>query len=246
MEVSQNNQFKPKTEILKWDSDFFGFKVSRIIFVENTDLKENLKTLYANKSVLTYIFSKNKLDGDFLKNYNGNLVDIKIVFQKRTTNINIDSDSLKNIKVYKNNYSKERMYQLAFLSGEFSRFNTDSNLPRSKFEELYRLWVDNSISGKLASKVFVYIEERKIVGFTTLSIKDNFGEIGLIAVDKNYQGKSIGSKLIMKVEMYLYEKEIEYLRVSTQEANINAIKFYKKNNFKVIEKMFIYHFWKIK
>ena len=231
-------------KILKWDSKFFGFKVSRIDVSNSMELHKELANHYLDKSVLTYTFTKHKLKEDILYDYNGKLVDIKVLFEKKIMK-NSNKTPI-NIVEFKDEYSKERMYKLAFLSGEFSRFNTDSNLPRSKFEELYRLWIDNSISGKFASKVFVYIEENEIVGFTTLSIKDNFGEIGLIAVDKSYQGKSIGSKLIAKVEMCLFKKGIEYLRVPTQEANINAVKFYKRNDFNIIERTFIYHFWHIK
>lgn len=231
---------------LKWDSSFFGFKVSRIDLFNNADLREMLTANYSNKSLLNYVFTKHKLRKDILLDFSGSLGDTKIIFKKKITSMNIIENSLNSIEGFKYEYSKKKMYQLAFLSGKFSRFNTDPNISRNKFEELYKLWVDNSISGKFASKVFVYIEENEIIGFVTLSVKDGCGEIGLIAVDKNHQGKSIGSKLIAKVEMYLLEKGIENLKVPTQEANINAVKFYKKNNFKIIERTFIYHFWNIK
>lgn len=230
-------------ELLKWDSNFFGFVVSKIELFQKDPSRGYLQLQNKNNSTLTYIFTKHMLDEETLSLNGGFLADTKLIFEKRASTRFEDFDSLDVIKEYSTQFSKKRMYQLAFLSGQYSRFNLDPNLSKEKFEEMYRLWVDNSISGEFASKIFVYTFKKDIIGFITLSIKNGIGNIGLIAVDKSHQGKKIGSMLIKKVENYLFNKQTRILRVATQEKNSLAVSFYKKNSFVVTDKIFIYHFW---
>ena len=118
-------------KILTWDSDFFGFNVSRIDLCNTTDASTEEEETCHTQSVLTYLFSKQKLEEDTLLDYKGILVDRKLLFEKRITNFKISNNSLINIEEYGNKFAKKKMYQLAYLSGEFSRFNVDPNLSRT-------------------------------------------------------------------------------------------------------------------
>jgi len=229
-------------DILEWDSTFFGFKIGRIVLDKELDVQNSLFELEKKESVLTYVFSREPVEKSMLRRYNGELADTKVWFTK--TILDVDANfSDKSIVEDAKYLDKEKIYKLAYLSGNYSRFKLDSNIPRKKFEQMYKLWVDNSLSGNLASKVFVYLLSNEIVGFVTLAVKDGFGEIGLIAVAAEAQGKSIGSKLIHRVEVFLKQNGIEELRVPTQKENRQAMQFYKKNNFLVLEEILIYHFW---
>lgn len=70
--------------------------------------------------------------------------------------------------------------------------------------------------------IYVYILDEQIVGFVGLN--NNYVEG--IFVDVNNQHKGIGTALLDKIKEYK-----ESLTLSVYKKNVNAIKFYEKNNF---------------
>ena len=70
--------------------------------------------------------------------------------------------------------------------------------------------------------IYVYILDGKIVGFIGL----NNEYIEGIFIDINYQRRGIGTLLLNKVK-----EEKNSLKLSVYKKNINAIKFYEKNDF---------------
>lgn len=70
--------------------------------------------------------------------------------------------------------------------------------------------------------IYVYILDKQIVGFVGLN--NNYVEG--IFVDVNNQHKGIGTALLDKIKEYK-----ESLTLSVYKKNVNAIKFYEKNNF---------------
>ena len=141
-------------------------------------------------------------------------------------------------------HSYEELLDLAFLSGNLSRFKVDSNFSNNEFEKLYKEWVNNSINKKIAFKTFVKTVQKKVVGFITLGEKDaDTAKIGLIAVNEMFQGKRIASKLIKSCEIISKQNKYAGLEVSTQFSNNQAMAFYKKNDFEINKITYIYHLW---
>lgn len=218
---------------LEWDSDFFGLRIARLGVSEDFDenfLGETLKKEFD----LLYIHSPKKL-----LNFPILPIDEKITFSKKAEGNNLKNSE--NIKLYEGECNDE-LIQLAIQSGEFSRFYLDTKLS-GKFEKLYSLWMINSVKGVLADFIYVYQEGETILGFVTIRKYDDKLQIGLIATDFKSRGKGIGTKLLQKVEEVAVECQINEIVVVTQGANVNACNFYKKNNFSVCEKEYIYHFW---
>lgn len=71
-------------------------------------------------------------------------------------------------------------------------------------------------------EIYVYVIEKNIVGF--IGIDQNF--IEGIFVDINNQNNGIGTSLLDKIK-----ENKDYLTLSVYKKNVNAIKFYEKNNF---------------
>ena len=82
------------------------------------------------------------------------------------------------------------------------------------------------------SKLYVY-EEEKVIGF--IQLEEHFEIIDLIniAVDEEYHGKNIGTKLI---EYALSNTNAEKMMLEVRESNISAIKLYEKVGFKEINR----------
>ena len=220
---------------LKWDSDFFNINIGEIINPDTNFivLKENFDLIYLKRE-------KNceaKIEG-----YVNSFTETKVLFsklidQKREINQNVFSIS-------ETNFNIDDLYNLAFESGKMSRFNLDKKFGRTKFEELYVKWVDNSINKVFADDVFVYQENNKTLGFITYKIDEDFSTIGLIAVDSFSQGKGIGGKLIDAVENKLNSNGVFKLIIPTQLENTKACSFYEKKEYKICQTTVIKHYWK--
>lgn len=219
----------------KWDSDFFNLKIGEINFSDDEDFSN------VSNYDLLYIFS----DEDFglkIDGFTNSFSEQKVKFNKKLseiyqTNENVFSHS-------EIEYNIQEIYQLAFESGKHSRFLLDKNFGTEKFKELYRLWIDNSISKTFADDVLLYKNNQEIAGLLTYKTTDDSATVGLIAVSNEHQGKGIGGILLKHLETILYQKGITSLTIPTQFENKQACNFYSKQGYSIFENTFIKHFWK--
>lgn len=93
-------------------------------------------------------------------------------------------------------------------------------------------WLDTSAFGlndfeeqTKGEQIFVAIEERKVIGFISIWLEDNF--IHHLYVMENYKKKRVGSKLL---ETAIQEMKGR-IRLKCLEKNTSAIIFYKRHGF---------------
>jgi len=226
---------------LEWDSHFF----KRAIYQINLDTEQLPINLEIAEVLYVISSQEHKI---LLPGFVETFAENKVEFIKKlnTENQSIyKTDSI--CSFFDLNLSQEflnQLYQLAFISGNHSRFLLDKNFGRNSFEELYKKWIDNSISKEFADEVFIHMDDSKINGLITVSIKDHIGKIGLIAVDDHSQGRGIGTGLLKVIENYLMTKNVETLIIPTQLSNSKACNFYKKSGYEIISNLYIKHFWR--
>jgi dTDP-4-amino-4,6-dideoxy-D-galactose acyltransferase len=232
---------------LDWDSNFFGFPTARIDSdnMNPETLEEALDHLKLKTYKLIYLFTdpSDKEISESAKRLGGKLVDEKVTFGLKISEINTNSQHDTNIVSYPIKEPTIELIQLAIESGKYSRFKIDNGFSEGIFEKLYTQWITNSTLRLNADEVFVYTTGNKIRGMITFIEKEKIGSIGLIAVAPDTQGMGIGRKLVNKVIHQCYLKDINNLEVVTQSANKGASDFYKKIGFKILSIKNIYHFW---
>ena len=135
------------------------------------------------------------------------------------------------------------MINLAIESGICSRFKLDKNIDESKFNELYKLWIVNSVKKEIAAGVLIYEIDNKLAGLITFDKSQGVGKIGIIAVDKCYRRRSVGSFLLTAAEYYLYGAGCDKVTIVTQDCNTPACQLYKKNGYHVDGAEYVYHIW---
>lgn len=229
---------------LAWDSQFFGKKIGKLALFEenNLFLQDSLAKAYAEKYELIYVFTEKnrKISDEILQKFHGKLVDRKVIYTAKIGQLHTKNN--KPIEEFLQEKASQELYDLAYISGNYSRFKADKGFGIENFKHLYREWIDKSVSHEIAKKVFVY-SDKKIGGMVTLSIKGNTATIGLIAVDETLQGHGIGVSLIDACVEYCKSEKIQTLDVSTQMDNAQACRFYEKYGFEIKEVINIYHFW---
>ncbi|GGC81573.1 hypothetical protein GCM10011508_06100 [Flavobacterium lutivivi] len=222
--------------VKKWDSDFFNLKIGEVNFTDCKDCSN-----FADFDLL-YIVSDEDFDLQ-IDGFTNSFSEQKVKFHKKLSEIFQTNEN-----VYSHSeieYNIQELYQLAFESGKHSRFLLDKNLGTEKFKELYRLWIDNSISKTFADDVFLYKNNQEIAGLLTYKTTDDNATVGLIAVSNKHQGKGIGGILLKHLETILYQKGITSLTIPTQFENKQACNFYSKQGYSIFENTFIKHYWKI-
>lgn len=230
-------------EHLKWDSDFLGFKTGLLQASKNIQLYDELERCRTEKYKLIYVFDEdaNLLPASILKEYNGKLVDRKVLYE-----MPVSKDLIANIeqtKSYVNHELTDDLLQLALVSGEYSRFRLDENFSKEVFPKMYNLWIKKSLNAEMADKVFVVQEAQRIVGMITLKAKMDTLHIGLIATSPEYQGRGYGKQLINRTVQTALELGLNKIEVPTQFENRQACKFYEICGFKIKSVTNIYHFW---
>ncbi len=235
-------------EYLPWDSEFFIKKIGIISYTKSEEehLVKLIEVAAINDYQLLYIFSPENLyiGQDILVNYSGKLIDRKIVYSQKISDLNIKQYSHSPlITEYLSSEVSKELESLAYLSGIHSRFHTDNGFTDNDFHRLYKIWIEKSLTKKMANKVFVVKEKDVVVGMSTLKYSENKGEIGLIAINGSVQGKGYGRLLIETCIIDLISKNIFEIEVSTQIKNEIACQFYQKCGFKEKITTNIYHFW---
>lgn len=226
-------------ELVKWDSEHFNLRIGKIFICSEDEFYEELlleKAKEANYELL-YIYSNKALP---VRGF----CDERVVFSKeRKLGLeNKPSNNTYIIKSHKNGSLSNDILELAYCSGEFSRYKLDTKFPRQVFYDLYYNWIYNSISTNFAHDVLICWDNDKPVGLLTYDICGEESSIGIIAVDKSYRGVSIGSYLHKFYESILPDS-VKKLNVVTQGVNNVAKKFYEKNGYSVENISYTHHLW---
>ena len=165
-------------QFLEWDSSFFEKKIGRFECDLLTMIK--LDTFIKEKSTqnydLVYLFTNNieKEVDNYLKKADNHVMDHKVTYAiNGEFQASPESDF---IEPYKGSLTND-LLNLALLSGHESRFKKDSLL-NPKFNLLYTQWIEESLSGQLADRVFVAKNAKRMTGFVT--VKKNWSSPQLI------------------------------------------------------------------
>ncbi|MGC2061572.1 MAG: GNAT family N-acetyltransferase [Thermodesulfovibrionales bacterium] len=113
-----------------------------------------------------------------------------------------------------------------------SRFYNDPFFTAEEADRLYRAWIRNSVSNSLREEICrtFFIKDS---GFLVYRQKANCGDIALIGVVPEKQGRGIGRSLVLHTLSRLREDGMDTLTVRTQIKNIRAMNFYLGLGFKI-------------
>ena len=229
------------TQLVQWDTDNFGFKVGNLI--PDTDITKKWlddELLEARNQDYRLLYLKGSSIPKDLMSEEILLADEKVVFQQDTKHPNNYFPD-KNVISIKNCGLSNELLTLAYESGKYSRYNIDKKMPSSVFKNLYRLWMERSLNGMIATDVLGFCQSDCCDGMLTYKKEENCVDIGLIAVNPTVAGHGVGSK-IMQTFLSMFEVGT-HIEVATQKRNAVACRYYEKNGFEVKSVTNIYHIW---
>lgn len=234
-------------KLLPWDSEFFGFPVASLgeAPLDHAELRAALDEMREHAVRLVYWAppAADVAAERAGRAERGRLVDRRTTYAIDLAGRDPDGPAKADIATFEGRESSPELERLAIQSGRLSRFAVDPEIPRHRFEALYRLWMRNSLSGDLASAVLVARQADAIVGMVTLAEADDRGSIGLIAVDESARGRGLGSALVRASFTWCRERGLGELTVVTQGSNLPACRLYEKHGFQRSRVQSFFHFW---
>lgn len=132
--------------------------------------------------------------------------------------------------------------QLARSSFRNTRFYNDPHFSRQDCDTLYETWIIRSCED-YADVVLIVEGEAKPAGFITGQVREEAGQIGLVAVDPIYQGKGLGKLLLKGALAWFAEKGVASVAVVTQGQNYAAQRLYQQTGFLTRKVQLWYHKW---
>jgi dTDP-4-amino-4,6-dideoxy-D-galactose acyltransferase len=230
-----------KVEMLKWDSDFFGIKTGRIFLGKENEWDEKELKDWG----LLYVFvDPNDINTNLLlQKKQVPLVDEKVTYLMNVSNMKTAKSDLSPLHSYFSSEKDDEVIRIGVQSGVYSRFYVDQEIPRTKFLELYTIWMKRSINREMADEVIVYkTGKNEIAGVISIGEKNKRADIGIVAVDEHFRGRDIGRALLQGAVNYSIRNGYTFLQVVTQKKNEIACKFYERCGFKEESIINIYHF----
>lgn len=238
-------------ETLQWDSGFFGLGIGKItlagaVELGSSEIKRQMQQQDIRLLVLFHQQDQNPVppnSKDFILHTGATLVDRKVVFAK---SLEKEKETPpQGISRLSDHHPTPQLYSLALQSGVYSRFRLDKNFPPGSFERMYKLWLEKSISGELADVVLIAgSDAQSTLGMTTLSLKNEAANIGLIAVDEKARGQKLGRKLMTAAQQIAAQAGKTRITVATQMDNQAACSFYQQLGYQVKEVCEVYHLWR--
>ena len=208
--------------------------------ISDFDLKSSLnKITTLNKPYFLTIKSRNKLSKNIINKFNLDFICKQITYEKKFFKkdnfiTNVDCRLVE----------KKDFQQLKIISLEKSwnsRFVQDRKID-SKIKYSIRLeWLKNFFRKKRGDYLIVAHNNNILLGYLILSKIKKKWIIDIIATKEKAQKKGVGSSLINYAFKTLKKINIKKITAGTQSNNTNAISFYEKNGFSIIQSKYIYH-----
>lgn len=235
-------------EKLNWDSEFFGFNVGRAFIYKGDEAgAQEIYNLAKQDGFRIVYVVLNEWDpsiNEALIKTGARLIDKKTLYA-RTVAPEPKQACTFPVIAYDDRFFTNDLIELALASGKYSRFLVDEGFGKEPFEKLYMEWLRNSVNGKFADKVWLAIDNNRVIGFVTAkkSAEEKSGQVGLIAVSEAYRGKKIGQALMNTCNDWYLANRLQQATVVTQGDNTPACKFYESVGYQVGKVEYYYHLW---
>lgn len=229
-------------EFLAWDSDFFGFRIARVIADRLTlDSVATIDAWAQANQIACLYFTANVNDPTTIKlaeKSDYHLVDARLTFASTS-----QLASTQNLRPSRP-ADLPALQRIAGESHRDTRFYFDERFPRALCDALYVTWITRSCEG-YADAVLIADSENQAAGYVTCHIENNgaSGKIGLIAVDQRLRGQGIGRALVLGALDWFARQNITAVSVVTTARNIAAQHLYQLCGFTTLSFQLGYHKW---
>ncbi len=229
---------------LPWDSAFFGMNIGKAESMCSgmADLDSLIDLARESGFRLIYWTTPPGIDlnPQTIRRLNGTLAVRRITYR---LDFRDDPIQIRFSEEYDSGILTDELEELAYISGRYSRFNTDKNFQSGDFHRLYKTWIFRSISHEIADSVFVVKDTGNIAGMATVKHHAPVGQMGMMAVHPVFQRKGYATDLVNACLQSLQRKGIYAMTAATQAENQETCRLFEKCGFYIHSMSDIFHFW---
>jgi dTDP-4-amino-4,6-dideoxy-D-galactose acyltransferase len=239
-------------EYLPWDSEFFGLRIGRVNANRLTPATAAAISEWCEtNSIDCLYFLADSADPESVRlaeHHGFRLVDIRVTFEKQLGREVVEEKGGAAVEGMIRPSRPEDIPALRAIAGvshHDTRFYFDPNFPPARRDALYETWIEKSCNG-YADAVLVAEFDNTAVGYITCKLLGEGGgegQIGLVGVAPEHQGKGLGSSLVEASLRWFAEHGIERVTVVTQGRNTAAQRLYQRCGFVTQSVQLWYHLW---
>ncbi|GJL77306.1 MAG: hypothetical protein NPINA01_02950 [Nitrospinaceae bacterium] len=237
----------------QWDSGILGFPIGKLLWFNTLPASEpevatRLLDAALSKArewkvecLITRIDYKQKNLIHLLENNGFRLMDISVALGMASKKIALSSPSSGEQLIRTATIEDlPLLKKIAKTNFRYSHFHMDPRLSQTKSNDLFACWIENDVKGR-ADKVFLIEDKGNVAGFVTLNIDPNsqealgfkIGEIDLLVISAEYQGKGLGHALVLAGLEWL-RPQVQFVEARTQLMNHLALNTFIKSQFQLL------------
>lgn len=230
-------------EYLDWDSAFFGFRVARLAEGRLTADRaaSAIDWCEANRIDCLYFLapSADAETAAIAQSAAFQFVDIRVTLERCLPAEDGNTSAVRAFQVS----DGDRLRSIASACHGDSRFYHDPRFPRSSCDLLYATWIERSFNG-WADAVLVADSGGEPAGYISCHLSPSgVGSIGLVGVDREFQGRGLGGQLIDASLGYFHRNGMKQATVVTQGRNILSQRLFQRRGFLTRSVQLWYHRW---
>jgi ribosomal protein S18 acetylase RimI-like enzyme len=253
MRKKRGTDMNNSVRFVDWESRFFGFPVGRIELpaeFSEQELNEVIQEAERKYRLIEIIFRGNGADTLQTGEVSCVCYDRHYLLKKPVPNNVPQLDP--HIKVYSSGLCSRQLERLAVQSESLIRIKRDPELS-PYYERLFLTWINRSVSGVLADSIWTWKEDGKHIGLVTIrkivSANQTYGEpkfegrIGMLAVEGEFRGRSIGKQMFTACDFWCSSLDIPTVSLIIQKENKQTISICEKIGYEKANEVTIYHYW---
>jgi dTDP-4-amino-4,6-dideoxy-D-galactose acyltransferase len=235
-------RFIPVIEELPWDTEFFGFRIGRVVGPRPTEEEVAAAVGQGRERgiVCLYLNCPANAGGTVTAAARAGfrVVGIRLTLESRRPAA-LSAAAVRRTEA-RDLPALGSLARSAFVD---SRFFVDERFPRRRVEDLYERWVERD-TGSPEGVSVVAERDGKVAGFATgLLGRDEGAQVGLVAVAPVFRGRGVGREVVQGVVAGLAERGARSVSVVTQGGNCEAIRLYEEIGFRASSVEVSLHGW---
>jgi ribosomal protein S18 acetylase RimI-like enzyme len=247
-----NREIPSACEFLSWDTDFFGHRIARVCGdTLNEEAVSRIDEWSVENRIEALYFLARADDPKTIQTAEGNgfgLTDIRMTYQlaaiPRQQLVPPNASSQASIRsAVPGDVAALRV--IARTAHSDTRFFNDPHFDREKAGDLYETWIELECRGRADMVLVGASESGQAIGYLScrLDRSSSTGSIGLLGVNKNFQGRGTGMGLVLAALEWFLAQGMQHVTVVTQANNLVGQRLYQRCGFLTRNVQLWYHKW---
>jgi len=239
-------------ELLPWDTEFFRCRIARVC--GDTLKSEQLASMddWSRRNRIQCLYFLARADDPMTlhtaEQSHFGLVDIRITLEHRMARMPEGAYPEPSAGVDIRPFQPgdlPGLQAMARVVHQGTRFGNDSHFARERVEELYASWLTLETQGRARMVLIAASKDDQPLGYVSCHWDPNrrAGQIGLVGVGPEAQGKGIGRKLVLSALNWFGTQGAGEVTVVTQGSNLAAQRLYQQCGFLSRDVRLWYHKW---